>query len=75
MAPNPIRKGSLLRLVGPSANLKGASYSVVNMLGQVVKKGNVNDSRTLSIDQFNSGVYILKLENKFTNTSMRFIIE
>ncbi|CAL2055186.1 trypsin-like peptidase domain-containing protein [Tenacibaculum sp. 190524A05c] len=75
VAPNPIRKGSLLRLVGPSANLKGASYSVVNMLGQVVKKGNVNDSRTLSIDQFNSGIYILKLENKFTNTSMRFIIE
>ncbi len=75
VAPNPIKKGTFLKLVGPNENLKGANYSVVNMLGQVVKKGNVNESRTISIDQFNSGVYILKIENKFTNTSKRFIIE
>ena len=75
VAPNPIKKGTLLKLVGPNKSLESANYSVINMLGQIVKKGNVNDSRTISIDQFNSGVYILKIENKFTNTSKRFIIE
>jgi V8-like Glu-specific endopeptidase len=75
VAPNPIKKGTLLKLMGASDSLENARYSVINMLGQVVKKGNINDSKTINIDQFNSGVYILKLENKFTNTSKRFIIE
>ena len=65
----------MLKLVGPNKSLESANYSVINMLGQIVKKGNVNDSRTISIDQFNSGVYILKIKNKFSNTSKRFIIE
>ncbi|MFY7672213.1 trypsin-like peptidase domain-containing protein [Tenacibaculum sp. MEBiC06402] len=75
IAPNPIKKGTLLKLVGPSANLKEANYSIVNMLGQIMKKGNINDARTISIDQFDSGIYILKIENKFTSASKRFIIE
>ncbi|MCH2034338.1 MAG: trypsin-like peptidase domain-containing protein [Tenacibaculum sp.] len=75
VAPNPIRKGTLLKLVGPAESLKDANYSVVNMLGQVVKRGNVNETKTISIDKFTSGIYILRLENKFTQANQRFIIE
>lgn len=75
VAPNPLKRGSTLQLLGPARSLKDASYSVVNMLGQVVKTGNVKVNKAINTTQLNSGVYILRIENKFTKTSKRFIIE
>ncbi len=75
IAPNPITKGHLLKIVGPNRNLSDASYSVINMLGQVIEKGAVNDNRTINVDRFQSGIYILRLENEFTEMNKRFIIK
>ncbi|WP_420551767.1 trypsin-like peptidase domain-containing protein [Tenacibaculum aiptasiae] len=75
IAPNPIKKGKLLQLVGPERNFSNASYKVVNVLGQVLKEGNLSEEKTINIDKLNSGIYILRLENKFTKTSKRFVIE
>ncbi|KAB1160770.1 T9SS type A sorting domain-containing protein [Tenacibaculum aiptasiae] len=75
IAPNPIEKGKLLQLVGPERNFSNASYKVVNVLGQVLKEGSLSEEKTINIDKLNSGIYILRLENKFTKTSKRFVIE
>ncbi len=75
IAPNPLQRGSVLRLLGPSRSLNDASYSVINMLGQTIQKGNIDTSKVINTNQLNSGVYILRIENKFTKTSKRFIIE
>ncbi|WP_299162619.1 trypsin-like peptidase domain-containing protein [uncultured Tenacibaculum sp.] len=75
IAPNPIKKGTVLQLVGPKRNLSDASYKVINVLGQVLKRGNLSEEKTINVDKLNFGTYILRLENKFTKTSKRFIIE
>ena len=70
-----LKKDSLLRLIGSNKNLKESTYSIINLLGQTIKKGNVNESRVINVDQFKSGVYILRINNEFTTTSKRFIVE
>ncbi|CAL2108026.1 lysyl endopeptidase [Tenacibaculum sp. 190524A02b] len=75
LAPNPIQKGNYLKLVGPSKDISGAKYSVINILGQVLDNGTLNNSKAINVSKLNTGIYILKLENEFTKTTKRFIIE
>ncbi|WP_075341991.1 M36 family metallopeptidase [Tenacibaculum agarivorans] len=75
VAPNPIGKGNLLKLVGPNRSLSNATYSIINMLGQVIEKAALNDRRAINIDSFESGVYILRIENESIETTKRFIIK
>ena len=62
-------------IISRGKNLSNTTYSVINVLGQVLDKGNLNDTRAINIDQFKSGVYILQLENEYTKVNKRFIIE
>ena len=75
IAPNPVKKGKLLRLIGPNRNLNKSTYSIINMLGQTIMKGNMKENNAINVDQFKSGAYILSIENEFTKTTKRFIIE
>ena len=75
IAPVPVKKGNLLRVLSQGKNLSNTTYSVINVLGQVLDKGNLNDTKAINIDGFKSGVYILQLENEYTKVSKRFIIE
>ena len=75
IAPNPVKKGKLLRLIGPNRNLKESTYSIINMLGQTIMKGSMKENNAINVDQFKSGAYILSIENEFTKTTKRFIIE
>ena len=74
VAPNPLKRGGALQLFGPARSLNNASYAVINMLGQVVKKGNVTSSKVIQTSDLNTGVYILRLENKSIVTKKKFII-
>ena len=74
VAPNPINKGSLLRVVGPNRNLENAKYSIINTLGQVVQKGELT-SRSIDLNKLNSGIYVLRIENEKAKTNKRFIIK
>lgn len=75
IAPSPLKKGTLLRVLGPKRNLSGASYTIINMLGQVVKNGSITENTAINVDNVNSGIYILRIKNEFTTSSKRFIIE
>jgi hypothetical protein len=75
LAPVPVKKGNLLKIISQGKNLSNTTYSVINVLGQVLDKGNLNDTKAINIDQFKSGVYILQLENEYTKVNKRFIIE
>ncbi|WP_159439385.1 trypsin-like peptidase domain-containing protein [Tenacibaculum agarivorans] len=75
IAPNPIQRGNALRLLGATKELSKATYSIVNMLGQTLKVGIVGESKLIAIDQFDTGVYILRIENEFATTSKQFIVE
>ncbi|CAM1345243.1 trypsin-like peptidase domain-containing protein [Tenacibaculum amylolyticum] len=75
IAPNPIKRGAQLRLLGADKELYGATFSVINTLGQELIKGNLERENSITTDKLKSGVYILRLENKFTKASKRFIVE
>lgn len=72
--PNPVKKGSSLKIKGGN-NLSGSSYSVFNMLGQLVKEGNLDDSESINTSKLNKGIYILNLETESVKTTKRFIID
>ncbi|MEL6560420.1 MAG: T9SS type A sorting domain-containing protein, partial [Bacteroidota bacterium] len=74
IAPNPVSRGSLLRLIGGETELQGASYSIISMSGQVVSRGDVSGEATVNIEELNAGIYMLRLENGFTKVNKRFIV-
>ncbi len=75
IAPNPVQRGSLLKVLSPlGKDLSDTKYSVINMLGQVLDQGTL-DQGSLSTNDLKAGVYILNVSNKFTNTSKQFIIK
>ena len=75
IAPNPVKKGNDLSLIGPSRSLTNVTYTIINTLGQTLKTGKLNERKQINVDELNSGIYILKIENEFTNSSKRFIIK
>ncbi|TCI93230.1 trypsin-like peptidase domain-containing protein [Tenacibaculum sp. M341] len=76
LAPNPVNRGFQLKVVGPNNSLSNTSYSVINTLGQVLQAGKISEvNKEINTNVLNSGVYILKLENKFTKTNKRFIVK
>ena len=74
LAPNPIKKGYELQILGID-NSSDASFSVINILGQTVKEGILKESKSISIDEMKSGVYMLQLETESMKTTKRFIVE
>ncbi len=75
IAPNPISKGNVLRIMGSDKELTNTTYSIINMLGQVIEKSPLEKKRTINIDRFETGVYILRLENEYAKVNKRFIIK
>ena len=75
VAPNPVKKGGLLQINGYRSQNKNANYRILNLLGQVVIKGKLPESNSITLDNLDLGVYILHLENGIYNESKRFIIE
>ncbi|MEL7144739.1 MAG: trypsin-like peptidase domain-containing protein [Bacteroidota bacterium] len=74
LAPNPILKGTSLNLIGNGNELRGASYNIVSISGQVLDQGVVNDNATINIDLLEAGVYILRLENETKKVNRRFVV-
>ncbi len=74
LAPNPIIRGDKLRLRATEETLKDTSYKVINTLGQVLQKG-ILKGKTIPVGKLKSGVYILSLENNYTQSNKRFVVE
>ena len=67
--PNPVKDILTIN----SEDLK--SYSVYNILGQEVKKDNLDSSNQINLSDLKNGIYILKLQNKENNHFTKKIIK
>lgn len=65
--PNPTT--SILNITSVSEN---ATYRVINLLGQVISKGKVENGE-ISVSKINVGNYILEIYDNGTTTTKRFI--
>ncbi|SNR16844.1 M36 family metallopeptidase [Tenacibaculum jejuense] len=76
IAPNPVQKGYLLNLIGGSEkDLSNTTYTIINMLGQVIEQAPLKNRRSINIDRFESGVYMLRLENEYASDVKQFIVK
>ncbi|MDH7447061.1 trypsin-like peptidase domain-containing protein [Aquimarina sp. 2201CG14-23] len=75
IASNPVKKGNFLQLIGTEVDLLNTSYTIISITGQVLKKGNINADRLINVDEFNVGLYILRIESDDAKISKRFVIE
>ncbi|SEF99449.1 Por secretion system C-terminal sorting domain-containing protein [Halpernia humi] len=65
--PNPT--SNILNITNNSEN---ASYSVYNVIGQMVAKGKVVDHK-VNVSNLEKGVYIISIDNKNTTEKVKFI--
>lgn len=74
--PNPIKNGKL-NLVLSNNELGNASFSIFNMMGQIVLK-NINsnsiNNNQIDVSNLDNGLYILKLSQGSSNSSKKFIL-
>ncbi|WP_046758687.1 S8 family serine peptidase [Kordia jejudonensis] len=66
--PNPV-KGSTLHVTTTQDN---ASYTITNMMGQQVAKGNVT-SGAINVSRLKTGVYMIQIEAGLKSVTKRFI--
>ncbi len=75
MYPNPTSNSLNINLIDLNENF---GYSIVNMLGQVVKIGTLNNGiNTITLGNLNTGLYFVKVQDNTTNESVvnKLIIE
>ena len=73
IGPNPVVKGNVLRIIS-SKELTNTSYTIFNTFGQALKTGRLENG-TIATDNLATGIYLLNLSNKYTETTMRVIVK
>ncbi len=75
LAPNPVTKGESLKVITSSQKeLSNTSYTIVNMLGQVLSRGKLEEGY-IPTDKLKTGIYLINLQNEFTSKSQRFVVK
>ncbi len=77
IAPNPLQKGNALQVFMPNNQLSKStdtSYSIINLMGQEVGKGQLNSNGWINVDYLGAGMYMLQIQNSQMKTVERFII-
>lgn len=74
IAPNPVTN-QIVTIYNQDNKYQNLKYMLVNALGQVVSKGNVNANNTINVANIAAGMYIMKLqtENNAVYTSKLII--
>ena len=75
LAPNPVKKGNALRVYIPGKTSLNTTYSIVNIMGQIVGEGKLNDNGSIDVNSLGAGLYILELKNTQSKVIKRFVIE
>lgn len=66
--PNPVNN-----VLSISSNIiKNNSYSITNMLGQIVQQGFI-ENKTVNVSNLNSGIYIITIKNNQGTNNLKFI--
>ena len=68
--PNP-SKGNILNVSMDSIN--ETTYSITNMIGQVVIKGNLNNSNKINIETLESGLYLVQFNTDGQTVIKKFL--
>ncbi|WP_299899593.1 M36 family metallopeptidase [uncultured Aquimarina sp.] len=71
IAPNPLKRGGVLQLSMNNAKSTNTTYSIMNMIGQVVGQGKVSGSQTINVGNLDAGMYLLKVQGE----TKRFVIK
>ena len=71
ITPNPLKSGGVLQVSMKGSKNVNTSYSIINMIGQIVGKGIISDSKTINVGDLETGMYLLKIQGE----TQRFIIE
>ncbi len=74
LAPNPVTKGNSLRVYMPNKNVSNTSFTIVNIMGQIVREGKLNTDGAINIEGFGAGMYILELQDAQAKVVKQFII-
>ncbi len=70
--PNPVV--DVLQVSIPSQfNDKNMMYSIFDMNGKIIKKGNIEKEVSIAVDQLAAGTYILEIKNNNTTLKQSFI--
>ncbi|GAA4111499.1 hypothetical protein GCM10022393_09250 [Aquimarina addita] len=75
ISPNPLRKGGLLEVHLSGKTASNTSYSIINMVGQIVGKGMLDTSGFISMSGMETGMYMLSIQNSEMKEIKSFIIE
>jgi hypothetical protein len=67
--PNPV--GSILNIANQS-NLSDASFRISNIVGQTVKNSSVLSNEGIDVSNLSSGLYILSVDSKEGNKTVKF---
>jgi hypothetical protein len=58
--PNPVADNLHVELIG----LEMANYTIYNITGQIIKKGAINKTADISVQNLSTGMYYLRIANK-----------
>lgn len=61
--PNP-SKGKFY--INSKDNLKGEEFKIYDLTGKLISSGLINDRQELNLNLLNKGIYVLKINNKFS---------
>ncbi len=76
IAPNPVTKGNALKVFMPrNKSSVNTTYSIINIMGQIVGEGKMNTNGSIDVNTLKSGLYILEIQNTQVNVRKRFVIE
>lgn len=67
--PNPAQDEIIINTANTAAN-----YSIFNLSGQVLLQGNLNISKSISLENFDNGMYLLQLNFGKNKSIQKFIV-
>lgn len=70
--PNPVTNGILK--ISTKENLTNLKYEIYNIVGGIVKKGVLNNTKEISTDNLVNNIYLIRVFNNNYSTTKKFVL-
>ncbi|WP_397447350.1 T9SS type A sorting domain-containing protein [Polaribacter sp. R77954] len=70
--PNPVTSGVLK--ISTEENLTNLKYEIYNIVGGIVKKGTVNNTKEINVDNLTNNVYLIRVFNNNKSVTKKFVL-